>query len=417
MRAQDGQGSSWKLLNSLFEAFDKIEEVCEAPGIYLQSPGDGCAFDDFMVQVGKQFPELFSFGLKTKNDIRCSLSLLWQLRAVNSEILVLQQYSWELYNSAVKSLTLWGCPFLEVTPCAIFREWVLSVNFRHVSFGFSSEEVSAQNQVKASVQRKIRQSIAEEYPGLEPVLEDLLPKKSPLIVAKCPNHLNLVLVNNVPLFFNIRDGPYMPTLRLLHQYPNIMKKLQVDRGAIKFVLAGANIMCPGLTSPGGALDDEVEAETPVAIMAEGKQHALAIGFTKMSAKDIRTINKGIGVDNMHYLNDGLWKVLSSALLLFFSFCNSRSLFPGVCSLCMLHKLKDGTPGISVKNRRALDASMRDRRQSHHCQGWAMLSSSPAHKRPSPPQKGATPPLPLFLKGRRLDLDAVARDLGNLAPIA
>lgn len=45
--------------------------------------------------------------------------------------------------------------------------------------------------------------------------------------------------------------------------PNIMKKLQVDRGAIKFVLSGANIMCPGLTSPGGALDDEVGAETPV----------------------------------------------------------------------------------------------------------------------------------------------------------
>lgn len=45
--------------------------------------------------------------------------------------------------------------------------------------------------------------------------------------------------------------------------PNIMKKLQVDRGAIRFVLAGANIMCPGLTSPGGVLDDEVEAETPV----------------------------------------------------------------------------------------------------------------------------------------------------------
>jgi len=45
--------------------------------------------------------------------------------------------------------------------------------------------------------------------------------------------------------------------------PDIMKKFQVDRGAIKFVLSGANIMCPGLTSPGGALDDEVEEETPV----------------------------------------------------------------------------------------------------------------------------------------------------------
>ncbi|KAJ8572847.1 hypothetical protein K7X08_009358 [Anisodus acutangulus] len=144
---------------------------------------------------------------------------------------------------------------------------------------FSNEEVSGQNQVKASVQRRIRQSIAEEYPLLEPVLEDLLPKKSPLIVAKCQNHLNLVVVNNVPLFFNIRDGPYMPTLSLLHQYPNIMKKLQ-----------------------------EVGAETPVAIMAEGKQHALAIGFTKMSAKDIKAIDKGIGVDAMHYLSDGLWKM-------------------------------------------------------------------------------------------------------------
>ncbi len=103
-----------------------------------------------------------------------------------------------------------------------------------------------------------------QYPGLEPVLDDLLPKKSALVLAKwfvilffcfcnlsavrmryspqffytitvfliilshifdkhffflpySQNHLNLVLVNDVPLFFNIRDGPYMPTLRLLHQ--------------------------------------------------------------------------------------------------------------------------------------------------------------------------------------------------------
>ncbi|KAJ1696477.1 hypothetical protein LUZ63_004989 [Rhynchospora breviuscula] len=166
---------------------------------------------------------------------------------------------------------------------------------------FSQEDVSAQNQVKASVQRKIRQSIAEEYPGLEPVLDDLIPKKSPLIVVKCQNHLNLVVVNNVPLFFNIRDDP------------NVMKKFQVDRGAIKFVLSGANIMCPGLTSPGGVLDEEVLEDTPVAIMAEGKQHALAIGYTKMSAKDIKNVNKGIGVDNMHYLNDGLWKPWLSKL--------------------------------------------------------------------------------------------------------
>jgi len=43
-----------------------------------------------------------------------------------------------------------------------------------------------------------------------------------------------------------------------------------------------------------------------AIMAEGKQHALAIGACVLSTEEISSVNKGIGVDNYHYLNDGLW---------------------------------------------------------------------------------------------------------------
>jgi predicted RNA-binding protein (TIGR00451 family) len=62
----------------------------------------------------------------------------------------------------------------------------------------------------------------------------------------------LILHVNCTIVFNFTD-------------PDIMKKLQVDRGAIRFVLAGANIMCPGLTSPGGVLDEEVGAECPVVL--------------------------------------------------------------------------------------------------------------------------------------------------------
>lgn len=83
-------------------------------------------------------------------------------------------------------------------------------------------------------------------------------------------------------------------------------------GAIKFVLQGANIMCPGLTSPGAFSDgdhDEVEADKPVAIFAEGKKHPIAVGITKMSFGDMKSINKGIGVENVHQLGDGLWKTL------------------------------------------------------------------------------------------------------------
>jgi PUA domain protein len=60
---------------------------------------------------------------------------------------------------------------------------------------------------------------------------------------------------------------------------------QVDRGAIKFVLSGANVMCPGLTSTGAKLTD-VPKDTIVAVMAEGKQFALAIGITVMSTEEM-----------------------------------------------------------------------------------------------------------------------------------
>ena len=84
-----------------------------------------------------------------------------------------------------------------------------------------------------------------------------------------------------------------------------MPKFQVDRGAIRFVLSGANIMAPGLTSAGGAMDN-VPADTPIAIYAEGKEHALAIGIAMASTTEIRETNQGNAVENTHWLNDGLW---------------------------------------------------------------------------------------------------------------
>ena len=68
--------------------------------------------------------------------------------------------------------------------------------------------------------------------------------------------------------------------------PDLLPKLQVDRGAIKFVLSGANIMCPGLTSKGARMDIDLPEESMVAIMAEGKENALAIGWLKMSTEDM-----------------------------------------------------------------------------------------------------------------------------------
>lgn len=42
-----------------------------------------------------------------------------------------------------------------------------------------------------------------------------------------------------------------------------MTRVQVDKGAIPFVLRGADVKCPGLTSAGGQIDESVAVNTPV----------------------------------------------------------------------------------------------------------------------------------------------------------
>ena len=48
-----------------------------------------------------------------------------------------------------------------------------------------------------------------------------------------------------------------------HTDPTILPRVQVDKGAIRFILSGANIMCPGLTSPGARMDVSLPQDTVV----------------------------------------------------------------------------------------------------------------------------------------------------------
>ncbi|GLV35579.1 Malignant T cell amplified sequence 1 [Carabus blaptoides fortunei] len=170
------------------------------------------------------------------------------------------------------------------------------------------ESVSGMQQLKSSVQKGIRSKLLELYPHLETHVDAILPKKDTFRIVKCHDHIE-IMVNSAGelLFFRHREGPWMPTLRLFHKFPFFLPMEQVDKGAIRFVLSGANIMCPGLTSPGAKMT-QVPKGTVVAVMAEGKQNALAIGVTSMSTDDIAQVNKGIGIENCHYLNDGLWQM-------------------------------------------------------------------------------------------------------------
>ncbi|CAK9303777.1 unnamed protein product [Gordionus sp. m RMFG-2023] len=167
--------------------------------------------------------------------------------------------------------------------------------------------VSGVSQIKSSVQRNIRAKLLENYP-IEEYIDDIIPKKEGIKIVKCHEHIEII-ANTAGdlLFFHDKSDIYIPTLKLLHKYPFMLPHQTVDKGAIRFILSGAHIMCPGLNSSGAILNKAHEGMI-VAIMGEGKEHAVAIGWMKLSSDKIKELNKGIGIENVHYLNDGLWKM-------------------------------------------------------------------------------------------------------------
>lgn len=110
------------------------------------------------------------------------------------------------------------------------------------------------------------------------------------------------------------DSPLIPHLRVLHAFPKAVPTIGIDRGAIRFVLSGATLMAPGLTSAGGRLPDpangekEFEVGDVVAIAAEGKEEVCMVGELKMGTDEMKKKGKGVVMDEGHFLGDGLWKL-------------------------------------------------------------------------------------------------------------
>ena len=129
---------------------------------------------------------------------------------------------------------------------------------------FKRDDISTSTQVKASVQRGIKSQISKANRSIsEEELDVLVPKKTPLVQYKVGPHMMLYCQriehddgsspSDEPVFFQHRDGPILPTLRVVHKYPSIkFTSVQVDKGAIPYLLGGyvANALlcfclCPG----------------------------------------------------------------------------------------------------------------------------------------------------------------------------
>eukprot|EP00806_Schmidingerella_arcuata_P006717 Macronucleus_7127.p1 GENE.Macronucleus_7127~~Macronucleus_7127.p1 ORF type:complete len:142 (+),score=21.78 Macronucleus_7127:1-426(+) len=134
------------------------------------------------------------------------------------------------------------------------------------------------------------------------------PAKIPVLQLKIrgDNLLSFYQIDGEIRFMEIRDYPLMPMLRTLHQYPYMMDAMQCDKGAIRHIFSGSHVMAPGLTSEGGIVHAGLPARAPVAITAEGKQHAMGVGVLSMSSEEIVSQNRGQAIKVVQFMNDSVW---------------------------------------------------------------------------------------------------------------
>lgn len=191
---------------------------------------------------------------------------------------------------------------------------------------------NSRSPIKSSAQRGLKSSLTATYPLLRPHIDAIVPNKSKLSAMKLQGKSMLYVLDSEPLFFSldISGGSQvlLPHLRLVHRYPSCFPSIRVDRGAIPFVLRGAALMAPGLTSKGGRLPEpkeglgeeeqggdeegrwsrELEKGEPVIVTAEGKEEACAVGVLVVGTKEVKEKGKGQVIEEAHFLGDGLWKV-------------------------------------------------------------------------------------------------------------
>lgn len=113
----------------------------------------------------------------------------------------------------------------------------------------------------------------------------------------------ILIINNEILGLIVNDKPFL-TLKGLLKYNPEKKYVAVDKGAVKFVCNGADIMAPGVVD----VDSSVKKNDLVWVRDEEHKKPLAVGVALMNADEMIKEKKGKAVLSMHYIGDKIWRM-------------------------------------------------------------------------------------------------------------
>ena len=120
----------------------------------------------------------------------------------------------------------------------------------------------------------------------------------------------MVFVDKVAKAIEVKNGNNerftFLTLRGFLEHSDAAKWVDVDHGAIPFLMNGADCMVAGVQ----AADEDIAVGELVWIRDMTHKKPLAIGWSTMDGQEMATATKGKGIKTLHWIGDELWEMES-----------------------------------------------------------------------------------------------------------
>ena len=120
----------------------------------------------------------------------------------------------------------------------------------------------------------------------------------------------MVFVDKVAKAIEVKNGDNQRftflTLRGFLEHSDAAKWVEVDHGAIPFLMNGADCMVAGVQ----AADEDIAVGELVWIRDMTHKKPLAIGWSTMEGQEMASATKGKGIKTLHWVGDELWEMES-----------------------------------------------------------------------------------------------------------
>ncbi len=116
--------------------------------------------------------------------------------------------------------------------------------------------------------------------------------------------LKIVIVDKEPVAAEV-NGRLIPLLQWLLKRRDVkLPRIVVDKGAVKPISSGADVMAPGVVDVVG----EINAGDIAVVVDEMHGIPIAVVVTLFSGDEIKRLNKGRVAENIHHIGDSIWKL-------------------------------------------------------------------------------------------------------------